>query len=102
MAMMNIDLFHEVDTTGKVVRTFGELVMDQTQNAMALDGTFAPRDDGGFIYAPTYASYLYYYDASGVFEKLVQTIDRLKFPGTNVGGNGRRGNLFCPYLRHHH
>ena len=96
MAMMNVDLFHEVDTTGELVRTFGELVMDQTQNAMALDGTFAPRDDGGFIYAPTYASYLYYYDASGVFEKLVQTIDRLKFPGTKSEEKGVGVAFFAP------
>lgn len=96
MAMMNVDLFHEVDTTGEIVRTFGELVMDQTQNAMALDGTFAPRDDGGFIFAPFYASYLYYYDASGVFEKLVQTIDRLKFPGTKSKEKGTGIAFFAP------
>ena len=96
MAIMSTDLFYQVDTTGEVVRTFGELVMEQTQNPMALGGSFVSRDDDGFIYAPTYASYLYYYDASGVFEKLVQTIDRLKFPGTKSKEKGVGIVFFAP------
>ena len=43
-----------------------------------------------------YASYLYYYDASGVFEKLVQTIDRLKFPGTKSEEKGTGIAFFAP------
>ena len=96
MAMMSLDLFHQVDTTGEVVKTFGELVMDQTRNALALDGAFVPVDDGGFIYALFDASYLYHYDASGTLKKVVQTIDRIPFPTIESAETGTGFASFAP------
>lgn len=94
MKLMSPALLHETDTTGTAVRTFGEVIMEQTQNPLALDGTFVDDEDGGFIYVPTYASYLYFYDASGTLDKVVQTIDRLPFPGT--ASRNTETTLFAP------
>lgn len=71
--------------------------MDQTRNFMSLDGTLVSLDDGGFVYLPMYASYLYHYDASGMIKKVVQTIDRLPFPGVESDETATSTTFFAPH-----
>ena len=81
MMMGSSELFHEVDTTGQVLKTFGGLVTEQTGNFLALQGNILTTEQGGFIYVPHYAGYLYYFDRQGALAKVLQTVDRLPFPG---------------------
>lgn len=57
MMMGSPDLFQEVDTTGRVLKSFGDIVTDQSVNFLALQGTLGPLEDGGFVYVPLYAGY---------------------------------------------
>lgn len=82
MMMGSPELFQEVDTTGRVLKSFGDIVTDQRVNFLALQGTLGSLEDGGFVYVPEYAGYLYLFDRAGEIEKVVQTIDRIPFPGT--------------------
>jgi len=81
------ELFQVLDLSGTVVRTFGTLVSDQTKNFMALGGHVLKGPGGGFIYVPKYASYLYYFDAEGEIERVVQTVDRRDFPSVDAASS---------------
>lgn len=81
-------LFQILDPSGTVIRTFGTLVSDQTKNFMALGGHVLEGPSGGFIYVPSYASHLYYFDAEGEIERVVQTGDRREFPSVHADASG--------------
>ena len=96
MAMMSPELFHQVDTAGTTVKTFGDLVKDQTQQFMMLDGFFVADEEGGFLFVPSSASYIYHYGESGTLKKVVQTIDRIPFPDVASAETGSGIAFFAP------
>ncbi len=63
-------LFYQVDSTGTVLKTFGDIGDDPT--GMTLYGTFGRHPHAAFTYAPALASIAYVYDEQG---KRIQTIE---------------------------
>lgn len=85
------DLFRTYNKHNKLQQTFGELTNKQFTNIMSFGGTLLPSNKKNeFIYIPTYASYLLFYNTNGEFIKSIQTIDRLPFPKSEVTSTGVR------------
>ncbi|MEQ9091589.1 MAG: hypothetical protein RIE52_10900 [Balneola sp.] len=85
------DLFRTYNRHNKLHKIFGELTNNQFANIMSFGGTLLPSNKKNeFIYVPTYASYLLFYNTEGEFIKSIQTIDRLPFPKSEATNTGVR------------
>jgi len=74
-------LFETYDLSGKQLKSFGELLEDQSDNGVVLDGDIvADAENHGIIYGGRYLGLIGAYDAEGKERFLVQTIDNLPQP----------------------
>ena len=58
-------LFQNLDKEGNEISRFGEFIEDQQQNALSLGGSIEPLNEQVFVYAPVYASIVYYFNYKG-------------------------------------
>lgn len=74
-------LFETRDLLGQQLTSFGELLEDQSDKGMVLDGDIvADAENRGIIYGGSYLGILGAYDAEGQQRFLVQTIDSVPQP----------------------
>src|ERR1051325_1456678 len=95
MTMVTLDygkLFETYDSSGKQLKAFGELLEDQANKGLALDGDIvADSENHGIIYGGRYLGILGAYDIEGKQRFLVQTIDNVPQPTVlNIGGRMRK------------
>jgi hypothetical protein len=85
-------LFETYDLSGRQLNSFGELLEDQANKAIALDGDIvADTQNHGIIYGGRYLGIIGAYDAEGKQRFLVQTIDHVQQPMVlNVGERMRK------------
>lgn len=84
-------LFYKADLKGKASGWFGEVMEKQQQNKSSVLGEMEAADgDTGFVFAPHYASYLYYFDSSGNNTRVVRGPHRIPFQETI---REQRGNI---------
>lgn len=83
-------LFETYDLSGQPVKSFGELLADQIDKGIILDGDIAAdTQNHGIIYGGRYLGILGAYDADGKQRFLVQTIDNVAQPNV-LDIEGRR------------
>lgn len=95
MTMVTLDypkLFEIYDLSGKQIKAFGELLEDQANKGLALDGDIvADVENHGIIYGGRYLGILGAYDVEGKQRFLVQTIDNVPQPTVlNIAGRMRK------------
>ncbi len=73
-------LFGLYDLSAREKRSFGEILVNQAKNALALDGYIESAGKGGFVFAPRYAGLLARYKLDGSLAFLVGTIDSKPLP----------------------
>lgn len=79
--MLEPKLFALFNAKGEVLKRFGKVIdVPQDRYALILEGQLYPNPDGGFIWAPLYASYLYFYGPNGTLERRIELIDGHPFP----------------------
>lgn len=68
-----------------------DLIKDQRMNSASLLGNLEGLETGGFIYIPSYAGYLYYYNELDSLSFIVETRDEQEFAPSSVrqGPGGR-------------
>jgi hypothetical protein len=78
---VNKTLFETYDLSGKQLKTFGEILADQSDKGIILDGDIvADTENHGIIYGGRYLGVIGAYDAEGKQRFLVQTIDNVPQP----------------------
>jgi len=83
-------LFETYDLSGQQLKSFGELLEDQSNKGLVLDGDIvADAANHGIIYGGRYLGIIGAYDAEGKQRFLVQTIDNVPQP-TVLASEGRR------------
>ncbi len=82
-------MFLSITPEGEIVKRFGRLLVDPERYYLALEGRMFSRPEGGFVFVPRLASYLYFFDAEGSLEYSVQTLDRLDYPLDRLKHNPR-------------
>lgn len=83
-------LFKTYDLSGQQLKSFGELLQDQSNTGIILDGDIvADAANHGIIYGGRYLGIIGAYDAEGKQRFLVQTIDNVP-PPTVLAGEGRQ------------
>lgn len=73
-------LFEIYDLTGRQLKSFGELLADQSEKGIILDGYLVGDENQGFIYGGRYMGVLGAYDTDGNQRYFVQTIDGVAQP----------------------
>lgn len=74
-------LFETYDLSGQPLKSFGEILADQTDKGLILDGDIvADAENHGIIYGGRYMGIIGAYDADGKQRYLVQTIDNVAPP----------------------
>jgi hypothetical protein len=82
-------LFETYDLSGQQLKSFGELLEDQSNKGLALDGDIVPdTENHGIIYGGRYLGIIGAYDAEGKQRFLVHTIDNV--PQATVLASGAR------------
>lgn len=95
-------LFALFNAEGEVLKRFGKVIDEpQDRYRMILNGLLFPNPDGGFIWAPLYASYLYFYSADGTLERRIELIDRHSFPVEQMQPNPLQSDVEGPPQRTH-
>jgi len=79
-------LFALVNEKGEVQKRFGNLRDDLHMSSF--DAHVFPRPSGGFVWAPRYASYLFFYDENAELDRRMELIDDHSFPQTDSGPGG--------------
>ncbi len=83
-------LFETYDLSGQQLKSFGELLEDQSNKGIILDGDIvADAANHGIIYGGRYVGIIGAYDAEGKQRFLVQTIDNVPQP-TMLASEGRQ------------
>ena len=59
------NLFQHLEKQGNEISRFGNFIENQRQNTLSLGGIIEPINGDGFMYAPMYASIVYYFDYKG-------------------------------------
>jgi hypothetical protein len=85
-------LFETYDLSGQQLKSFGELLEDQSNKGLVLDGDIAPdAENHGIIYGGRYLGIIGAYDLEGKQRFLVQTIDTVPQPAVlNIDGRMRK------------
>ncbi len=88
-------LFETYDLSGQQLKSFGELLEDQANKALALDGDIvADTENHGIIYGGRYLGIIGAYDAEGKQRFLVQTIDNVPQPTVlDVESEGKKRKI---------
>lgn len=77
----NSRLFETYDLSGRQLKSFGEILADQSDKGIILDGDIvADTENHGIIYGGRYLGVIGAYDAEGKQRFLVQTIDNVPQP----------------------
>lgn len=61
-------LFKKMDKQRKNINKFGSFIENQQINTLSLGGIIEPLNENEFLYAPAYASLVYYYDYKGTLK----------------------------------
>ena len=99
MIMMDVPvknrLFETYDLSGQQLKSFGELIADQADKGIVLDGDIvADPQNHGIIYGARYLGILGAYDADGQQRFLVQTIDNVPQPTVlDVQAEGKKRKI---------
>lgn len=84
-------VFALLNKEGTVLKRFGTVIdRPQASYTFALDADMYPRPNGGFIWAPRFASYLFFYGADGTLERRIELIDGHPFPIDKMEPNPMR------------
>jgi hypothetical protein len=84
-------LFETYDLAGQQLKSFGELLEDQSNKGVVLDGDIvADTENHGIIYGGRYLGIIGAYDAEGKQRFLVQTIDNVHQPMVSTFEGGLR------------
>lgn len=98
------ELFALVDTSGAVIRRFAafeELFKDPPRAPIPIyDGHLFPRPNGGIVWAPRFASYLYFFDDDTELVRRLSLIDGYSFPKLELKDNTSR--VSARELEHSH
>lgn len=79
------ELFAMVDEEGEIRMRFGKVTGEgQDIHARFFDAHVYPRPGGGFIWAPIYASYLFFYNKNPELERRMELIDDHRWPAGSV------------------
>ncbi|HEY6802731.1 MAG TPA: hypothetical protein VI306_04045 [Pyrinomonadaceae bacterium] len=90
MVMSGQSLFETYDLSGQKLKSFGELLADQSDKGIILDGEIiGDAESHGFIYGGRYLGVIGAYDAEGKQRFLVRTIDDVPQPVV-LGIEGKR------------
>ena len=73
-------LFGLYDRSAREKRSFGEILVNQAKNTLALDGYIESDGRGGFVFAPRYAGLLARYGVDSSLAFLVETVDSKPLP----------------------
>ena len=84
--------FQTIGFDGQVGSRFGLELGNQSNNLLALGGSLVPDSSGPVIFIPHYASYLFFFGTNRNDVDIIQTIDRLPFPGGGVSRSREAGN----------
>ena len=91
LAYMQPELFVLVNDQGEIVKRFSGMVGNTPAvPTVVFDGQLFPNPEGGFIWAPRFASYLYFYDSRAQLQRRIELIDRHGFPIDRLGSNPQR------------
>lgn len=83
--------FETYDLSGKPLKSFGELLEDQSDKGIVLDGDIvADVENRGIIYGARYLGVIGAYDAEGKQRFLIQTIDNVSQPVVSSFEGGLR------------
>jgi hypothetical protein len=83
--------FETYDLSGKQLKSFGELLEDQPDKGIVLDGDIvADVENRGMIYGARYLGIIGAYDAEGKQRFLIQTIDNVSQPLVSSFDGGLR------------
>lgn len=93
---MSKKLFSVADARLNVKRQFGHFIEDQRKNGVAVSGPVAAASDTGFVFVPTTASYLYFFDRQGHRTKTIRTPDRIPLQEPKVRSSGDRKFISPP------
>ncbi|HEU4712677.1 MAG TPA: hypothetical protein VFS76_13985 [Pyrinomonadaceae bacterium] len=85
-------LFDTYDLSGRQLKSFGELLEDQANESLVLEGDIvADAENNGVIYGGRYLGIIGAYDVEGKQRYLVQTIDNVPQPSIlNIEGRRRK------------
>lgn len=79
------ELFALVDSSGAVQKRFGSMTeADQSFHTKPFDAHIYPLPDGGFIWAPIYASDLFIYGQDAELQRRIELIDDNRWPTASV------------------
>lgn len=88
-ALVSDSLFRVYDSGGEIVAEFGKLIENQRLEATDIAGDIVPASQPGqFVFAPSRASYLIWYDLEGNEIRRVVTPDRIPLRKKGVGSLG--------------
>lgn len=79
-------LFSKFDYEGNEILQFGEIVEDQYQHQMSLDGTIRSNRNDRFVYIPFYSSLIFHYESNGELINILKAPDGVNFPFTRKEG----------------
>jgi hypothetical protein len=75
------NLFAVVNADGEIRKRFGKVIdVPQDRYTLALDAFVFPDPNGGFVWAPLKASYLFFYNRNTTLECRLELIDGYPFP----------------------
>lgn len=98
--MLEPKLFALFNAEGEVLKRFGTVLdMPEQSYFQMLEGQLFPNRDEGFIWAPLYASYLYFYSADGTLERRIELIDGHSFPVEEMQPNPLQSDAEHPPQR---
>mgnify|MGYP002763151361 CR=1 FL=1 len=91
------ELFALFNAEGEMLKRFGKVLdVPQDRYSRILDGQLFPNPDGGFVWAPLYASYLYFYSPDGTLTRRIELIDGHRFPVEKMQPNPLQGTVQRP------
>lgn len=83
-------LFAQYSDSGKLLKTFGRFIENQSENGISLMGWLAEDDAGGFFYAALNVGLIGSYNANGEPRFLVETIDPVPLPKVQISSRGNK------------
>lgn len=89
-------LFKKLDQEGNVKAEFGQLIEDQMQNPLSLDGWITNIPNNGFVYVPMYASLIYFYGPKDSLFKMSRRPDGLMFANSINKSTEDRAYFMAP------
>ena len=84
------------DLDSESISKFGVVIEDQAKNIMSLGGTLQSREDKGFIYVPSYASSIYFYDNLDSLSFIANAPDNQSFIPSEDKSTSERMMIMAP------